>query len=159
MNTILDQDLAPTEEGRSKDNRERFWRPVLQSGVVVALLLIYACSLPAHAQSVPQATLTFYRFEGTQGIQLHASVKIDGRRVHKLPAFHYWSCQVGAGEHTISGDQTDYPVKVNVEEGKVYFFRVAYPWGGGINSKYRSRPVLVPSEVAKSEMLGLKEYH
>ncbi len=73
--------------------------------------------------------LVFYRKRQFIGAALNTSVRVDDILVADLDPGTYITVKAAPGRHTVSGDERDERLAVQVEPGKRYYFRMELAMG------------------------------
>ncbi len=87
---------------------------------------IPATPVTSAASDVPseKALVTVYRKKRIVGMALHTSVYVDGVEVAELENGAYVRLALAPGPHALYADEKKNTIKVDLEAGKVYFFRM-----------------------------------
>jgi hypothetical protein len=101
----------------------------------------------AKARSTAAAAAYFYLKERLPG-QDHIAL-LDGKKVVKLRAAHYYRIELPPGNHTIKCQQTELPLEMKV--GESYYIRMVQQ--GGIRK--HCAPVQIDSELGEEEVYPL----
>ena len=85
-----------------------------------------APSSPSVAAEVPsdKALVTVYRKKRIVGLALHTSVYVDGVEVAELENGAYVRLAIAPGPHALYADEERDTIKVDLEAGREYFFRM-----------------------------------
>jgi hypothetical protein len=122
-------------------------------GFICSLFLVLLSAISTGQTTTP-VRIVFYRADGVYPkFFTRATIKVDGKSVHKIGNMATWSTAIAPGEHSIQGDESKYAVKYTFEPGKTYYFAVRLGSMGVIHpAKFRIVPV-----ADNSEATGFKE--
>lgn len=116
--------------------------------------VVLLCMLAVMADAAtPPATIVFYRLGGDADVW-RVPITVDGVQAHKIGSMKRWTITLAPGSHTIVSRDKQYEISLLVESGRTYYIKIDV--FVGTFRGHAVRAIVVPTEIANGETVGLK---